>query len=101
MIIFLLFLNSCKEKHYQQSTQKIADKIGQQIQGFPLPDVPAMLTTPEQRSEFLANHFWDRYAFDDSLSRSQSPQITEQAWVDYLDLLNRVPLTVAQSALKN
>ena len=100
LIIFLLFLNSCKEKHYQQSTQKIADKIGQQIQGFPLPDVPAMLTTPEQRSEFLANHFWDRYAFDDSLSRSQRPQITEQAWVDYLDLLNRVPLTVAQSALK-
>ena len=89
-----------QEKQSQSPAKQVSEKTNQQIQGFPLPDVPAMLITPEQRSEFLANHFWDRYAFDDSLSRSQRPQITEQAWVDYLDLLNRVPLTVVQSALK-
>ena len=99
-VLFSLCLCSCKEKQSQSPAKQVSEKTNQQIQGFPLPDVPAMLITPEQRSEFLANHFWDRYAFDDSLSRSQRPQITEQAWVDYLDLLNRVPLTVVQSALK-
>ena len=100
-ILFSLCLCSCKEKQSQSPAKQVSEKASQQIQGgFPLPDVPAMLTTPEQRSEFLANHFWDRYVFDDSLSKNQSPQITEQAWVDYLNLLNGVPLTVAQSALK-
>lgn len=66
---------------------------------FTLPAVPVMLNTPEQRADFVVKHFWDHVNFKDT-NYIHHPEITEQAWADYCDVLNHVPLSAAQEAMK-
>ena len=58
-----------------------------------------MLNTPELRADFLVKHYWDNVNFADT-NYIHHPDITEQAWADYCDLLNHVPLSTAQEAIK-
>lgn len=67
---------------------------------FSLPKVPLMLTTPGQRADFLVKHYWDNANFADT-SLLIKKEISEQAWVDYCDLMNHVPLPTAREAIKN
>ena len=93
-LIFCLF--SCKsgksstlEVSYMQDTLTV----------FNLPAIPPMLNTPELRADFLVKHYWDNVNFADT-NYIHHPDITEQAWADYCDLLNHVPLSAAQEAIK-
>lgn len=94
--VVLLCLCSCnsgnashKESNVQQDT----------IKSFTLPAIPAMLTGPEQRADFLVKHYWDNVNFADT-NYIHHVEVTEQAWADYCDILNHVPLQVAQEAIK-
>lgn len=58
---------------------------------FTLPEVPIMLQSPEDRLNFMVQHYWDHFNFKDT-AYIHVPDITEQALVDYMDLLNRVPI---------
>lgn len=65
---------------------------------FPFPSVPSTLHTPEDRLQYLGIHYWDRFDF-----RSQSlladKDVTEQGFVNFIDLLSRMDsLTAARSA---
>lgn len=53
---------------------------------FPLPQIPVMITTPQERAEFLAMNYWQHYDFKNAALMNQ-PEITEQAFVDFVDLL--------------
>ena len=60
--------------------------------------MPGTLRTPEDRLQYLGIHYWDRFDF-----RSQSlladKDVTEQGFVNFLDLLSRMDsLTAARSA---
>lgn len=66
---------------------------------FQLPEVPVMLQTPELRAKYVAEHYWDHFDFRDT-AYIHLPDITEQAAVDYMDLLRLVPKEVALGALK-
>lgn len=64
-----------------------------------LPEIPSILTTPDQRAEFLAEHYWDKSNFADTCYLSHK-DATEQAWVDYYNLLNYISLDKAQETIK-
>lgn len=66
---------------------------------FPLPEVPMMVTDPQETALFLAKHFWDLFDFTDTSLISQ-PHITEQGFVDYVQILNHIPETNAYEALQ-
>jgi len=66
---------------------------------FMHPEAPAMMADPYQRIEYLALHYWDYFDFADT-SYIPTPEISEQAWVDYIDLLFRLPLDKAQAEMK-
>ena len=70
-----LCITSCS--HAQQQQEK---------ETFRLPDVPDMLATPEERASYLSLHYWDHFAFSDTTMISK-PEITEQAFVDFLSIL--------------
>ena len=70
------------------------------ITAFILPIIPSMLNTPELRADYLARHYWDNINFTDS-NYVHHPEVIEQAWVDYIDLLKLVSPQVADTALKN
>lgn len=93
-----LILCLCSCKHGNASSQK-TDVPQDTITAFTLPAIPTMLNTPELRADFLVKHYWDQVNFADT-NYIHHPEITEQAWADYCDLLNHVPLPMAQEAMK-
>lgn len=64
-----------------------------------MPAIPPMMTAPEQRADFLVKHYWDNVNFADT-NYIHHPEVTEQAWADYCDILNHVPLETAQEAMR-
>lgn len=75
------------------------EKVGlQQQPGFTLPEIPVMLTSPDDRAKFLATHYWDNFDFKDT-AYIHLPDVTEQALVDFMDMMNHVPASVADSAI--
>ena len=70
---------------------RLKTKVSQDtIKTFTLPAIPQIMVAPEQRAEFLVKHYWDNVNFADT-NYIHHPEITEQAWVDYCDILNHVP----------
>lgn len=64
---------------------------------FPNISVPEMLPAAD-RAKYLAEHFWDRFDFRDTTFCNQ-PDITEQAYANYLDILRYVEPTVAAQSV--
>lgn len=94
--LLLLLLSSCKQGRTEQTTS--TDKEDTAFYAVILPEIPVMLAAPEQRAEYLAKHYWDDTAFNDTNYLSHHEQV-EQAWVDYLAALSNVPLKVAQESM--
>lgn len=67
-------------------------------QPFRLPDIPAVLTKPEDRAAYLTLHYWDHFDFADT-TLIDRPEITEQAFVDFINLLPYAPAEHAQAAV--
>lgn len=73
-------------------------------QGFRMVAVPENLKEPKERANYLVQHYWDNYDFQDT-SYIHRPEVSEQALVDYLQILpiadqSVVDLAIAQT-LKN
>ena len=66
---------------------------------FTHPEAPAMIIYPNLRLEYVIRHYWDYFDFADT-AYLPTPDITEQAWVNYLDLLYRIPQNQAQEEMK-
>ena len=82
-----------KEQQAVEQTVKMEKK-----RSFQLPEVPVMLNTPELRLAYVVEHYWDLFDFRDTVY-IHLPDITEQAAVDYMDLLQRIPQDEALTSL--
>lgn len=96
LIVCLSALCACNNGKASSQNNAVAQDT---IKSFTLPPIPQMLTAPEQRAEFLVKHYWDNVNFADT-NYIHHPDITEQAWVDYCDIMKHVPLTTAQEAIR-
>lgn len=67
---------------------------------FKMVEVPIIYTTPESRAGFVALHYWDNFDFKDT-AYVHLPEITEQAWVDYLQVLSLVPQEVSSESIRH
>ena len=67
---------------------------------FVLPHIPQNLTSPEARADYLVMHYWDRFDFSDDKLISH-PEITEQAFVDYINILAYASGTKSKESLAN
>ena len=101
LFIFIILLAfGCKnDKNSGWSQTGKEDTVTIETKAFVRPEVPVMLTDPDQQVDYLIKHYWDLFDFADTAYVS-SPEITEQAWVDYIDLLRRIPLDKAQEEMK-
>lgn len=94
--IFLVFyLFSCSSGNLSK-----VKNAGQKdtIRQIVLPNMPTMLTSTDQRADFLVRHYWDNVNFADT-NYIHHPEITEQAWANYCDLLTHVPLNTVREAM--
>lgn len=98
ILILCLLLGACKNGN--ASSQSKNETPQDTIKAIKMPAIPQMMTAPEQRADFLAKHYWDNVNFADT-NYIHHPEVTEQAWADYCDLLNHVSLETAQQAMRN
>lgn len=69
-----------------QPTQKADKQASATARTFQLPDVPALLTDPAERANYLSLHYWDHFDFADTTLISL-PEVTEQAFANFIHLL--------------
>ncbi|MDR1781045.1 MAG: DUF5106 domain-containing protein [Tannerella sp.] len=55
---------------------------------FVVPSIPQFYTDPQARADYLATHYWDNFDFADTAFYGSSASVTEQATVNFLDVLN-------------
>lgn len=99
--IFFLFVLACGNAYGNSHHLSPAATASAQdtLPVFTLPDIPPVITSPELRAEYLVEHYWDNMNFADN-HYIHHPEITEQAWADYCNILNHVPLSTAQQSLR-
>lgn len=90
-LLFSLLFSGCNTGKHEGKNIK-SEKV------FTLPEIPIMLTSPEDRAKFLATHYWDNFDFKDT-SYIHLPDVTEQALVNFMDMMKHVPVSVADSAI--
>ena len=56
---------------------------------FVRPEIPAMISSAEERAVYLGRHYWDLYDFRDTLLVS-AREVTEPAFANYLSVLGRL-----------
>lgn len=64
---------------------------------FELPSIPDTLRTVESRFNYVIENYWNRFGFADTLYIETKE--TEEALVNYLDLISRLPVTKGQEHL--
>ena len=96
-VFCILLLCACKSGNASSQNSKEAPK--DTITSFTLPAIPPMLTAPELRADFLVKHYWDNVNFADT-NYIHHPEVTEQAWVNFIDILQLVPAQTRNIALK-
>lgn len=80
-------LASCKSGNKQSDAEANKETSSAQAEAqFPFPDIPTVLTQPEERKEFLVVHYWDNFNFSDT-TLLNNRNITEQGFVNHLSLL--------------
>ena len=57
---------------------------------FPFPQIPEVMTDPEERRSYLLAHYWDEYNFADTALLHRS-EVTEQGLVNYVALIASHP----------
>lgn len=105
--VFLILLQmSCEYKTGQLKGKKIAQQertLGDMKEAsFPFPEIPAMLTQPEERKAYLLEHYWDQFNFADT-ALVNNREVTEQGFVNQISLLvdGATPEKVIRESLKN
>lgn len=53
---------------------------------YQLPDIPDSLTTPDVRSEYLIEHYWDKFEVENR-AYLEAPLVVEQAFVDFTSIM--------------
>ena len=66
---------------------------------FELPDIPVMFS-PQERGAFLAQHYWDKFDFTDTVSMWGAKMQAEQIFADYLSIMWQIDLDKASTSIK-
>lgn len=93
LLVFISLFQACRG---QQSDDKDQTTTKKQ---FEIVAVPSVITEPEQRAEYLANHYWDKFDFKDT-TNIYNPDIAEQALSNYIGILAYVSPEVASASIK-
>ncbi len=97
ILLALVFICGETGCSHAQSNQKQAEAFREE-KTFTLPDIPYVLTSYEDRAAYLVEHFWENYDFSDT-TQIAKPEIVEQIFVDFLDVLSYVPIAKGQKAM--
>jgi thioredoxin-related protein len=93
-ILCVGFVGCTKQRNIQHETNAPVDSLQQ----FNYPEIPSFITDPDARKSYLATHYWEHVNFSDSVW-SKHPENTDPFLVEYLQLLQQLPVKVAGKLL--
>lgn len=106
LLLVLLAFGSCTSQGSKQHSDNdslikpdVSELTNKSVSTFPMPEVPIMITDSQEGAIYLSQHFWDLFPFNDTTLITQ-PDITEQGFVDYIQLMNTIPTTHAVNSLQ-
>ena len=65
----------------------LGDTVVQVQDKFPFPAIPELLTSPDERRDYLLTHYWEQFDFADT-TLVNNRDVTEQGFVNFIALLN-------------
>ena len=104
ILLVLLTVSSCGLHRSKAVLDRSFDEIENSIlvqksnPNFPLPEIPESLIDGQDRAIYLSKHYWEKFPFDD-ISLINKPTVTEQAFVDYIHVLNFIPFKHARRSI--
>lgn len=96
-ILIMLFVFKACVNRSSNNQQKI--NIKKSKPEFKKINVPDYINKPSDIAVYLATHYWDNFDFTDT-SYIHFPQVTEQAFADYIEILPHTESQVANSSIK-
>lgn len=66
---------------------------------FTLPEIPLSIIDTDERTDYLVMHYWDGFDFS-NIKLIDMPEITEQAFVDYINIVNYASEDKIESSLR-
>ena len=105
LLLGLFVFASCglhrSKASYNQSFDEIENSILVQNQNpnFPLPEIPESIVDGQDRAIYLSKYYWKEFPFDD-VSLINKSEVTEQAFVDYIHVINFIPFKHARRSIK-
>ena len=102
--LFFLGAGACGNAHKTSSEtlEPVRDTVSAPTQEFPFPDIPEMLTSPDERKAYLLTNYWERFDFADN-TLVNNRDITEQGFVNFIALLSdgATPEELTRESLEN
>ena len=95
-ILTLILLYSCNSGIIPKKNEE--KPVSNKPKSFKMPEIPPTFSSREQISSYVAEHYWDNFDFTDT-TYINLPNITEQAFVDYIYIMNATPLTTGISSI--
>ncbi len=105
LLLLSFMLTNCSVTQTTSTNNKPYDELENSIlvqnanSAFPLPDIPTSMKDNRERAIYLSKHYWDSFIFSDTSLISKT-EITEQGFVDYIQVLNYIPFNNAKRAIK-
>lgn len=69
-----------------QDTVAAPDNAGGNVDRFPYPDIPLMLSSPDERKAYLLRHYWDEFDFADT-TLVNNRELIWKAFVNCISML--------------
>ena len=94
LCIFIGLLFTCcspKKNETKETNEQKETTESPSIKKFNLPPIPTIITEPRERAIYLSRHYWDNLDFPDTATTTPDTNIIEQAFVDYIVLLENLP----------
>lgn len=96
VVCCLLLITGCGEAVKKKKTETKESTTA--TKGFTMPEIPKMLTTAEQRAEYVVKHYWDTFNFADTSLISRA-EVTEQAFADFVNILINLPVELRRTGV--
>jgi hypothetical protein len=97
-MLWILFVNCNGQKAPKASGIPAAES--EAAPSFQMVTIPSVLTGPDERAEYLMRHYWDHFDFSDT-AYIHLPEITEQAFVDYIEIMPYTSVPVVAESVKD
>lgn len=99
LLIYLLLLtiSSCTSKK-QKAPENLQAKPAEY--SFSIPEIPLIISKPEHKTAFLAEHYWDNFDFTDSIDL-ELKKVIEEGFVEYLMILSEVDAVKAAKGISS